>query len=116
MRVTRLPFHNMQQLYLSDYTLSTVPGSAFWDAFKYGDDLWQQIYKDKLKPFEEYYNKNIGTDTSSQINWLLLDLENAVYLNYFDIAWVIAFFVSSKPSNNIMETSGQRQNSSNAKW
>ena len=102
MRVTRLPFHNMQQLYRSDYTLSTVPGSSFWDAFKYEDELWQRIYKDKLEPFEEYYNKNIGTDTRSQINWLLLDLQNAVYLNYFDIAWVFASFVSSKPSNNIM--------------
>ena len=88
MRVTHLPFHNMQQLYQSDYQLTTVPGSAFWDAFKYGDELWQQIFRDKLKPFEDYNKIHATTDATTHIKWLLTDLENAAYRNYFDIAWV----------------------------
>ena len=86
MRVTRLPFHNMQQLYHSDYKLTTVPGSAFWDAFKYGDDLWQQIFKDKLQPFEDYNHIHATSDANTQISWLLQDLKHAAYRNYFDIA------------------------------
>ena len=86
MRVTILPFHNMQQLYRSDYKLTTVPGSAFWDAFKYGDDLWKRIYRDKLKPFEEYNKIHATSDVNRHINWLLLDVKNAAYLNYFDIS------------------------------
>ena len=57
MRVSRIPFNNMQELYDSDYKFATCPGTSVWDSFKYGNALWQRIYKDRLEPFEEEYQK-----------------------------------------------------------
>ena len=85
MRVTRMPFTNMNELHTSDYKLTTAPGSAYWDAFKYGDDLWQRIYRDKLQPFEEYNNIHAGI-LSHHIDWILLDFKNAAYRNYYEIS------------------------------
>ena len=52
-----MPFNNMQELYESDYKFANRLGTSHWDAFKYGNALWQRIYKDKLEPFEEEYQK-----------------------------------------------------------
>ena len=57
MRVTTMPFDNMQELYDSDYKFSVRPGTSMWDAFKNGNAHWQRIYKDKLEPFWEEYKK-----------------------------------------------------------
>ena len=84
MRVTRMPFNNIQELYESTFTLTTVPGSSFWDSFKYGDDLWQRIYKEKLEAFEEYNIFHTSTK-EKHIQWLLLNQENAAYRNYYEI-------------------------------
>ena len=86
MRVTQMPFHNMQELYQSDYKLTTVPGSSYWDAFKYGDELWQQIFKDNLQPFQRYNEIHATSDAKTHLEWLLLDLKNAAYRNYYDLA------------------------------
>ena len=75
----------MQEMYDSDYKIGTTPGSAYWDAFKYGDELWQRIYKEKLRPFEEYYAIQTR-NTSSIVNLLLLDIKNSMYSNYYEIA------------------------------
>ena len=85
MRVTRVPFTSMQECYDSDFTLSTRPGTTFWAAFENGDELWQKIYNEKLKMFEEYHKLHSGT-LENQVKWLLLDNENAAYTNYFDIS------------------------------
>ena len=76
-RVTSIPFSNMQELHKSDYRFTTVPGSAFSDAFKNGDELWQLIYREKLQFYDD-----IGDGAEGFLDWLLLDPENAVYYDH----------------------------------
>ena len=70
-----MPFNNMQELSTSDYKFMIEPGSYHWDAFKYGDELWKKIYKEKLEPFEEDYKSLEIT----QKEWLMSSDENAVF-------------------------------------
>ena len=86
MRVTRMPFTNMQELYKSDYKFTTIHGSAYHDKFRYGDDIWQKIYKEKLEFPEviEIEKVNKGW-TASVIDWMLLDDKNAAYNNALDM-------------------------------
>ena len=74
MRVTRVPFRNMQELYESDYRLSTEIGTSNWDAFKHGNKLWKQIYREKLEPITR--EKSLG--------YLLMDVKNALYANIYE--------------------------------
>ena len=60
----------MQELHDSDYTLMTTPGTSNWDHFKYGNELWQQILKDKFPPSEEHYKLN---NVEKQIEWMMTD-------------------------------------------
>ena len=46
--VISVPFSNMEELSNSDYQVNTLAGSTFFDAFKYGNELWQKIYEEKL--------------------------------------------------------------------
>ena len=85
MRVTRMPFNNIQELYDSTFVLITRPGSSFWDAFRFGDELWQKIYKEKLEPFQDYIKLHTNTK-ENQVKWLLLGNENALYKNYFELS------------------------------
>ena len=78
MRPTRMPFNNMPELLDSDYSLMTTPGTSNWDAFKYGNVLWQRIYEDKLAPFEEHYKLYYNTK-EKQIEWMMTNDKNAVY-------------------------------------
>ena len=84
-----MPFNNMQELYDSHYKVYTNPGSSYWDAFKYGNKLWQKIFKYKLEPFEEEIRlQNIETREDS-IKWLFNNDKNykkAWYGNYFEYA------------------------------
>ena len=72
MRVSRIPFNNMQELYDSDYKFATCPGTSVWDSFKYGNALWQRIYKDKMEPFEEEYKLQKLHTTKKRMEWLLM--------------------------------------------
>ena len=87
-RVVRMPFNNMQELYESDYKLSSPPGSTNWDDFKYGNTLWKRIFKDQLEPFEDEYKPLL--DAEKQIEWLFTNEKNAVYWNYFRIRRVFS--------------------------
>ena len=73
-RVTRVPFNNMEEFYDSDYRLSTLPGSSYWDSFEFGNELWRKIHKNKLEPVIE----------KDRIEYLLKDEENALYSNIFE--------------------------------
>ena len=84
-RTVIYPFNNLQELYESDFQFFTLPNSAMWDSFKYGDDLWQKIFKDMFEPNTEWYNEYAGS-TEKQIEWILLDSEHALYANYFKIS------------------------------
>ena len=84
MRVSPMPFSNMQELLDSDYKLWTPPGSSNWDSFKYGNSLWQRIYDDKLEPFEEEYKEKKLVNRDNLIEWLLND-ENAAYTDYLGL-------------------------------
>ena len=79
------PFSNLQEMYDSDFQFFTLPNSAMMDSFKYGNDLWQKIYKDKLEPNTEWYEEYQGR-TEKQIEWLLLDSEHAMYANYYQFS------------------------------
>ena len=74
-RVAPMPFNNMQELYDSDYNFMTPPGTSYWDSFKYGNSLWQRLYKDKLEPFGEEYKLKKFTIKK----WLLSNEKNAAY-------------------------------------
>ena len=58
-RVTQNPFTNMQELSESDYKVFVPPGSFQWDAFKYGDELRQKMFAQKMEPYEEDF-KELG--------------------------------------------------------
>ena len=58
-RVTRKPFNNMQEVLESDYKVIAIPGSYTWDVFKYGNELRQKIFAEKMEPFEQD-NKELG--------------------------------------------------------
>ena len=68
-RVTPIPFTNMQELYDSDYILATAPGTSNYDSFKFGNELWKKIYKDKLEPIPG----------AEWVEYLLMDAKKAVY-------------------------------------
>ena len=68
----------MQELYDSDYKFANRPGTSHWDAFKYGNALWQRIYKDKLEPFKEEYKT--GTYNESPVKWMMENERGAVYI------------------------------------
>ena len=85
MRVTKMPFNNIQELHDSTFVLITLPGSSFWDAFRFGDELWQTIYKEKLEPFEDY-NKLHTSTKENQVKWLLLGNKNALYTNFYELS------------------------------
>ena len=72
-----MPFNNMQELYDSDYKLANRPGTSNWDSFKYGNALWQRIYKDKLEPFKEEYKPS-----TNWLKWLDENERGAVYTGY----------------------------------
>ena len=75
--VISVPFSNMQELYSSDYRLTTLGGSSFSDALKYGNELWQLIYSEKLEVVNQYCGSK-----EDCLNWLLLDAKNALYYGY----------------------------------
>ena len=74
--VMPVPFSNMKELYKSDYQFTTIAGSALSDAFKNGDKLRQQIFREKLEFFDQC------TGSKGCIDWVLLDTKNAVYYDY----------------------------------
>ena len=80
MRVTRMPFNNKQELHDSGYKFATRPGSSAWASFKYGNSLWQNIYKDKLEPYEEEYISVVKKRI--RIEWLLGNERRAFYAPY----------------------------------
>ena len=59
----------MQELHDSDYTLMTTPGTSNWDAFKYGNKLWQKIFKSKMEPFEEEFRLQDIENNEDSIKW-----------------------------------------------
>ena len=75
--VTPVPFSNMQELYKSDYRLTTKAGSSYFDAFKNGNELWQLIYREKLDVVDK-----ICFMAEDCLNWILLDAKIAVYYEY----------------------------------
>ena len=79
--VTPVPFSNMHELYKSDYQVTTLAGSALVDVFKYGDELWQLIYRDKLELANEYCNS-----PNTCVDLVLKDPKNAAYFNYRPIS------------------------------
>ena len=75
--VTPVPFSNMLELYNSDYQLTTLGGSALVDVFRYGDELWQLIYREKFELTNKYCNS-----TDQCVDMVLMDPKNAAYFNY----------------------------------
>ena len=75
--VIPVPFSNMQELYKSDYRFTTLAASAFSDAFKNGDELWQLIFREKLELLDQHCDS-----AEDCLNWVLLDAKNAVYYEY----------------------------------
>ena len=49
----------MQELSESDYKVFVPPGSFQWDAFKYGNELRQKMFAQKMEPYEEDF-KELG--------------------------------------------------------
>ena len=47
----------MQELLESDYRVFATPGSFQWDAFKYGNELRQRIFAERMEPYEEDYRQ-----------------------------------------------------------
>ena len=93
----------MQELYDSHYKVYTNPGSSYWDAFKYGNKLWQTIFKYKLEPFEEEFRLQEIENNEDSIKWLLSNDKNhekAWYGNYFEIAWV-TIVLTLKPLHSV---------------
>ena len=80
-----MPFNNMQELYDSDYNIMAPPGTSHWDSFKYGNTLWQRIYKDKMEPFEKEYKLKKLHIKENQIEWLLNNNKDALYSNYLSV-------------------------------
>ena len=78
----------MQELYDSDYKFNTAPGTSIWDSFKYGNTLWQRIYKEKLEPFEKEYKFNNEEGPVEQMIKFMLVNKHAYYVHYPPIAWV----------------------------
>ena len=74
MRVIRVPFSNMQELYESDYRLSTEFETSNWDAFKHGNKLWKNIHRLKLEPITR----------EKSLEYLFMDVENALYANIYE--------------------------------
>ena len=68
----------MQELFESDYRLSTEIGTSNWDAFNHGNKLWKQIYRQKLEPITR----------EESLEYLLMDVENAIYANIYEYMWV----------------------------
>ena len=66
----------MQEFYDSDYTFAIRPATSSWDSFKYGNALWQRIYKDKLEPFEEEFNYLQVTE--NEMKWIMENERRAV--------------------------------------
>ena len=58
-RVTRKPLNSMQEVLESDYKVIAPPGTYQWDVFKYGNELRQKIFAEKMEPFEQD-NKELG--------------------------------------------------------
>ena len=79
--VISIPFSNMQELYNSDYQVSTLAGSSYIDAFKYGNNLWQLIFKEKLEKVDQ--DCISPKDCRS---WLLQDAKNALYFSFNSIS------------------------------
>ena len=75
--VTPIPFSNMLELYNSDYQLTTLGGSYFVDVFRYGDELWQLIYREKMELTNKYCNS-----PNQCVDMVLMDPKNAAYFNY----------------------------------
>ena len=82
-RTINLPFSDLSGLYASDYSLFVYPGSGVWDTFKFGSPLRQNIFKDKLEPYEEEYVTY--KDRPSQIARLLSDSENAMFALFQEV-------------------------------
>ena len=72
-----IPFSNLQELYKSSYRLTTLPGSAYADFFKNGDELRQLIYKEKLELGDQ-----ICSFKEECTNWLIQDEKNAFFYSY----------------------------------
>ena len=79
--VTPIPFSNMHELYKSDYQVTTLAGSALVDVFRYGDELWQLIYREKLELTNKYCN-----GPNQCVDIVLMDPKNAAYFNYRPIS------------------------------
>ena len=77
MRVTRMPFNNMQELYDSNYKFSVNPATSMWDSFKNGNALWQRIYRDKLEPFKEEREKRYKS--TGILTWMMENERSAVF-------------------------------------
>ena len=92
-RVTPLPFHDLRGLYESDYSLYVYPGSAVWDTFKFGSPLRQNIFKDKLEPYEEEYVTY--KDRPSQIAHLMKKSKNAMFSEFYTLT-VFEEYISCK--------------------
>ena len=88
-RVVKVPFNNMEEFYDSDYTLSTIPGSSYWDSFEFGNELWRNVHKNKLEPVVQ----------SERMDYLLKDQENALYSNFFEFPYDIFCFCQQMKNN-----------------
>ena len=56
-RVTQIPLNNLREVLESDYKVHAIPGSFPWASFKYGNELRQKIFAEKMEPFEDDYRK-----------------------------------------------------------
>ena len=83
-RVTPLPFHDLRGLHDSDYSLFVYPGSAVWDAVRFGNELRQDIFRAKLEPYEDKYVTY--KDRPSQIAWMMQDTKKAIFAAYTELA------------------------------
>ena len=79
--MTPVPFSNMHELYKSDYKFTTLPGSALYDSFRNGDELWQLIHKEKMEVASKYC-----MTFNDCVNWLLMDPKSAIYFDYRSIS------------------------------
>ena len=83
-RVTPIPFDSIEGLLDSSYSFYAKPGSAYWDSFQYGTDLWREVFKEKLKPFEEEYTDYM-LNAEQYWDWVLGDGDRALYENFFAV-------------------------------
>lgn len=87
-RKTQLPFKNLKEMYeKTDFRLALIPDTSFEDKFKYSpNELWRQIYAQRLAPHLDEYSQFMNSGNSDMIGLIKDDYSTALYDAYLAIS------------------------------